>query len=71
MKPTWTGGADLVLGGCEEDFVFLELGVLDLLGTVAMSQRPKRGPDVSLAPNLGGGLDVECIEWARAVDGVY
>lgn len=41
------GEAKLALAGWEEEFVFLALGVLvalDLLGTVAKSQRPKRGP---------------------------
>ncbi len=51
MKPPLTGEARLApTGGAEEeeeDLVFLEAGVLwdlERMGTVATSQRPKRGP---------------------------
>ena len=53
------GEAKLALAGWEEEFVFLALGVLvglDLLGTVAKSQRPKRGPGGALGSILWGTL---------------
>lgn len=65
VKPPLFGEAKLALVGWEEESMFLALGVLfglDLLGTVAKSQRPKRGPSVSLASVWLVNLIVICIK---------